>query len=254
MEPAAGTDNKLKLSVDPRLVIAALMAVIAGMLLIWKPWASTSKADDQVVTVTGQAKISAQPDEFIFNPNYQFKNANKETALAQLTKKSDEIIAKLKQLGVSDNQIKSNSSGYEDRPYYPVSIEDNGIPVYSLQLTITVPTLDLAQKVQDYLVTTAPTGNVSPSASFSDNKRKELENQARDAATKDARAKAEQSAKNLGFKLGKVKSVNDGTGFGPMPYEGRAMVAEDLAKPQSLAVQPGQNDLHYSVTVSYLIR
>ncbi len=54
------------------------------------------------------------------------------------------------------------------------------------------------------MVTTAPTGQVSPRPNFSDAKRKELESKARDEATKDARAKADQSARNLGFKVGKI--------------------------------------------------
>jgi uncharacterized protein YggE len=97
---------------------------------------------------------------------------------------------------------------------------------------------------------------VSPQANFSDAKRKDLERQARDAATKDARAKADQSAKNLGFKVGLVKTVTDGTGFGgiiyPLTASGVAK-ATDLSQP-SLAIQPGENDLSYTVTVTYYLK
>src|SRR5262249_19017389 len=124
---------------------------------------------------------------------------------------------------------------------------------YSFQLTVTVDNKDLAQKAQDYLVSTTPTGTVTPQANFSETKRKQLEAQARDEATKDARAKADQSAKNLGFKVGKVKSVEDGTDTGRIVPLGASAPTESVATDNKLAVQPGQNDLNYSVTVVYFV-
>lgn len=250
-ENTSSSTRKVNLTVDLRMVIAALLVVIVAMLIIWKPW-STSGTSSRTVEVTGDATITAKPDEYVFYPSYQFKDADKATALAALTKKSDEIVAKLKQLGVDDSKIKTDSSGYDMPMYYDTESKD---ATYTLQLTVTVSKLDLAQKVQDYLVTTNPTGSVSPQANFSEGKRKELESQARDKATKDARAKGDQMAKNLGFSLGKVKAIQDDSGFGdvfPMASRGMAANAEDTAS--SLTVQPGENDLSYSVTVTYFIK
>jgi uncharacterized protein len=240
--------NKLHLSLDLRLIIAALLLAIVGMLALWKPW-NTTNATDRTVQVTGQATLKAEPDEYAFYPSYQFKNANKDTALSELTKKSDTIVAELKKLGVEDKYIKTNSNGYDYTTY-----RDTNDTIYTLMLTITVPTKELTQKVQDYLLTTSPMGSVSPQATFSDTKRKELENTARDEATKEARAKADQSAKNLGFKVGKVKSVSDGAGFGEItPFETRGS-APMAADTKQLSVQPGQNDLNYTVTVVYYVK
>lgn len=248
-------DTKMKMNVtlDYRVISIVLLLVIVGMLLLWRPW-SGSGAGTRTVDVTGDATITARPDEFIFYPMYEVKSADKASALAELSKKSDDIVAKLKELGVEDKHIKTSTSGYD----YPVRLEGESVPTYNLQMTITVGTNDLAQKVQDYLVSTTPTGSVSPQASFSEATRKKLEAQARDTATKDARGKADQMARNLGFRVGKVKSVQDGTGFGgPITLEGRAsagaMAAEDNSK-SALSIQPGENDLTYSVTVVYFIR
>jgi len=84
-------DNKLNLSVDLRLVVILLLVVIIGMFVMWKPWSTTTN-DARTITVTGEAKISAEPDEYTFQPSYEFKDANKETGLANLTQKSDEIV------------------------------------------------------------------------------------------------------------------------------------------------------------------
>lgn len=235
------------LILDYRVICVVLLVVIAGMLAFWRPWEGNP---DRTVEVTGQATVTAVPDEFVFYPTYEFKNANREAALAALTAKSSDVVAKLKELGVADDAIKTNADGYD----YPTYKEgDTSTPTYTLRLTVTLGDKDQAQKVQDYLLTTTPTGSVSPQATFSDKKRAELENQARDQATKDARTKAEQSARNLGFSLGQVKTVNDGAGFGTLPFRGN--VAADIAvAPESLTIQPGENELTYTVTVTYFVR
>lgn len=244
------TLNKINFTIDLRVVIAILVLIILAMIAMWRPW--EVKDPDRTIVVTGQSTLKAAPDEFVFYPAYDFKNTNKQTALSELTKKSDDIVSKVKALGVEENSIKINSDGY-DYPIYRNN--DTSVPVYTLRLTITAGNKELAQKVQDYLVTTSPTGAVSPQATFSDAKRKELESKARDEATKDARSKAEQSAKNLGFGLSSVKNVNDGAGFGGVtPFARDGDTAASAPETQKLTVQPGENDLSYSVTVTYFVR
>lgn len=254
MDSVAQTNEPQKpkgFNIDFRSLSLLLIAAIAILLFIWKPWAA--ELSDRVITVTGEATVKAEPDEYGFSPNYQFANKNKDEALAAITKKSDEVLAKLKELGVPDSKIKTNSSGY-DYMMYPT--RDDGETTYTLNISVTVDNKDLAQKVQDYLLTTTPTGQVTPTYAFSDEKRKTLESEARDKATKEARTKADQSAKNLGFKVVKVKSVEDGSGFGgvvPLGLEsGGVAVPEDQAS--KLNIQPGENELYYSVTVVYYVR
>jgi len=246
---------------DWKVVIILLLALATGYLLADKYHNQASSGEERTIAVSGESTIKATPDEYVFYPNYNFKNADKTAALDELTKKSDQVVAELKKLGVEDNKIKTSSSGGDYGPIY----YDGGAnkdAVYSLSLTVTVGDSKLAQKVQDYLATTQPTGQVSPQAAFSDSKRKQLEGQARDEATKEARDKAEQSAKNLGFKVGIVKTVEDGSGFGGMqPYASRAMgAATDAVAPEAastapkLVVQPGENSLSYTVNVVYTIK
>ena len=240
------TTNKPNHLMIVHIVNVVLIAVIVAMLLMWQPW---NPPTDRTITVTGEATVMAEPDEYVFSPSYQFTNTNKDTALAELTKKQEEVVTKVKELGVNNNQIKTNSSGYD--LYFREEGSDE--LTYTLSLTVTVGNRDLAQKIQDYLLTTAPTGSVSPQATFSDERRKELESQARDQATQDARSKVDQSAKNLGFSVGKVKEVSDGSGFGVFPADDRAVSPEDKAA-QQLTIQPGQNELNYTVTVVYYLQ
>lgn len=238
---------KVNVAIDLRFIVGALLIIIVAMLLIWRPWAGIS---DRTIEVTGQTTLKAVPDAFVFYPRYEFKNANKDIALAELTKKNDQIVAKLKELGVPEASIKTSSSGY-DAGLIPES-EGKG-STYTLQLTVNVDNKELAQKAQDYLVTTAPSGTVSPQPMFSEAKQKELESAARDQATKDAKQKANQTANNLGFALGSVKAVRDGLGFGGAePYP--VMETDGSVARSSLGLHPGENELSYSVTVTYYIR
>lgn len=232
-------------TLDYRVLVVFLLVVIAAMVAIWQPW---NRQSDRTIEVTGEATVSAVPDEFVFTPYYEFTGSDKTALLADLSKKSEEVVAKLKDLGVADEKIKTNSGGYD----YPIYRDSSSNPTYTLSLTITIDNKDLAQKVQDYLVTTTPLGSVAPQASFSDKKRNEVESTARDEAAKDARAKAEQSAKNLGASIGSVKTVTDGAGFGPV-YLNSAQ-ASDATMESKLTIQPGENDLSYTVTVTYYLQ
>lgn len=244
--------NKLNLQVDLRIVVGVLLAIIVAMVLAWKPWVSGERSDE-VIKVTGETTLKATPDQYVFSPVYQFMNADKAVASEQAKKKSDEVVAKLKELNVAEDKIKSDINGFSNGLYRENPTEEY---VYTAQLTVTVNDRTHAQQVQDYLSTTSPLGGVTPQASFSETKNKELQAKARDEATKDARAKAVQSANNLGFKLGRVKAVEDGAGFGDViPFEGRSMpVAEDSKSRVGPTILPGENEIRYSVTVTYFVR
>ncbi len=258
--PVAPKSSKVSISFDLKWVVIFLLLVIVGLVVAWRPWSPKVSSQSRTISVTGDAEIKAAPDEFVFSPSYDFKDADKAAALAALTSKQAEIVAGLKKLGVTDKQIQTDSSGY-DQDY---SYDDTDKTYdYTLDLTITLDNAALTQKVQDYLVGTSPTGSVSPDAQFSDAKQKQLEAQGRDQATKDARTKADQSAKNLGFTLGAVKTVSDddGVSYGggcgqgaACPLASEALGANTDSATKSLSVQAGQSSVSYSVTVVYYVR
>ena len=236
-----------------RTACVLLVLAVIVMLVVWQPWVAKVAGSGRTASVTGSATITATPDKYVFSPTYTFTNTDKQAALNAVSAKSDDIVAKLKSLGVASENIKTNASGYDYGYYLPVYGGNN---TYTLYLTITVTSVTLAQKVQDYLVTTGPAGQITPAASFSTVRQHELQQQARNQAEQDARSQAEQSARNLGFTIGAVKSVVDSnSGTFPILYGGRnggGPLAVDSSS--SLPIQPGQNDLSYSVQVTYYIQ
>lgn len=126
----------------------------------------------------------------------------------------------------------------------------------TLNLTITLKDKELTQKVQDYLITTSPSGSITPVSTFSTAKQKTLESQARNEAIKDAKDKATASAEQIGTKLGKAITISDAIsgGVSPMPWLYRT---EDSVKSESstssYSVQPGLNEYSFSVEITYEI-
>jgi uncharacterized protein YggE len=243
----------------PLLAVIVVLAVIIGC---WQPWQSSSKAGERTVTVTGEAKITAEPDEYVFTPNYEFKDTSTAAALKAATDKNTDITVKLIALGVAQSKVKADTGGY-------AAVSDSGADTnqtYYDNLTVTVGNKILAQKVQDYLVTTSPAGSVTPQANFSDALRKKLGTKGRSQAIHDARAKAEQNAQDLGFKLGKVKTVSDDSTtpnrFQPLAIDGKAGSVSSNSGEISIhtteggtavPIQVGEESLSYSISVTYYV-
>lgn len=274
--------------VNYKYISIALLVVILLLVVLWRPWVKAIAADSRTIQVTGTASVKSTPDEYVFYPSYTSKNTDTQAAIAELSKKSEEIVAKLKSLGVTDESIKTNSSTVDGKYMLTTMYPAPDATGSTLQITVTVNSREQAQKVQDYLVTTSPTYAVSPTPGFSAAKQKQLQSQARDEAAKDAKAQAQQMAKNLGFKLGAVKTVEDQSilmgrgGIMPMaatttssgtleagtitvdsmalPASGAVAVgggagtALDITKASQLTVMPGQDEVTYGVTVTYFVK
>jgi uncharacterized protein YggE len=239
-----------KMSVDLRIVCLVLLATVVALVFLWSPW--TASATKRTITISGEATQKAEPDEYQFSPNYNKKGTDRATIQKELADKINGIIAKLKTLGVAESDITLASSTYDN--YY----NDGSNEVTSNSLTVTVNNKDLSQKVQDYLLTTTPEGQITPYPTFSTTKRKKLEDETRSLAITDAKAKAQRTADELGAKLGKVVSISDqNNGIVPMMASGLVSSSAGDAKTidvASLPVLSGKQDVSFTVQVVYEIK
>lgn len=252
--------QNITIKLNAWIICAVLLAANLVTVGLWQPW-NASNLSDRKITVTGTTTIEAEADQFVFTPYYQKTGTDQAKLNTELNETSKTVVAKLKALGVSDSAIKTDSSTYDYRIYY--GSEGDEI-TGTLYITVTVKDKTLAQKVQDYLVTTSATGSSSPAASFSVAKQKTLEAQARDEALKNAKDKAMASATQLGATLGKVISVTDSSSNGatPLPWgvmpaydaaEGSTSSSKDLGTPSN-TIQPGLNSYSFSVDVAYELK
>jgi len=231
------------------------MLVILNVLTIflWKPW-DTSSSTDRTISVSGEATIEAEPDRFQFSPQFELMDDSKDGVLDKASKKANEVVDGLKALGVEEKDIKLNSSSYDDWWYS----EDDDTNYAYVNLTVEANDKDFAQEIQDFLLTTEPEGQITPWPTFSEDKQAELEQQARTQAIADARAKAEQSATELGAKVGEVITISEGNGFGDYPIayavEDTALSSEGSDEVRSLPILPGENEYTFTLSVVFALK
>lgn len=246
--------ENLTIKINAWIICAVLLVINIAMIAIWQPWRNSSSSD-RTIKVTGTATIESEPDQYVFNPYYQKQGTDRTALNQELGVLSDTIVAKLKQLGVKDSAIKVNAYSYDYGVYSETPTNEI---TATLSLTVTIKDRNLAQSVEDYLVTTSPSGSITPTASFSASKQKALETQARTDALKDAKSKAEASASQLGTKLGKVINVSDISSIGvtPLPWMAGSGVssmdkAETSDSSSSYTIRPGLDEYSFSIEVTY---
>lgn len=251
--------NETTVRINFRYVSLVLLAVILGMLGLWRPWQGTGS---QTISMTGEASVKATPDEFSFSPTYQQSASTSVDAISAVSKTGNAVVAKLKELGIEEKAIKTsvNSTPDYSKPYIGIPERDPGttpggyLATYSL--TVIVNDKDLAQKTLDYLVTTSPLYGVSPQSTFRAETRAQLEAEARSKAVADAKSKAAQTAEELEVRVGRVVSVSEPSWGGviPMTATGSREIALDTAAPTTPVLLTGEETVTYSVVVVFRLR
>ncbi len=255
--------KRISFSLDARFIILFLLAIIAIMLAIWRPWSATGSK--KTIAVTGTGTVSAVPDQFTFYPSYQKKDKDVKIATAQVSEVGNSVVEKLKELGVKEADLKTSVTSNKD--YQPLVYKEPApSPTTGTQdeytasyfITATVYDKEKAQEIVDYLATTPVIISVTPQSSFSKDKLKELEAEARSKALQEAREKAIQTSSNLGVSLGKVVSVSEPVQGGVMPLREPAVSSQSVSSDKLPQVVPtveiGSQEVSFSITVTYQIK
>ncbi len=243
--------QNITIKLNAWIICAVLLIANLTTVVLWQPW-NGGTVGKRTIKVTGSTIIESEPDQFVFSPYYQKDGTDKTAINNSLSELSATIVAKLKTLGVADSAIKTSANSYNYDMYAGNSTKTTG----TLNLTITLKDKELTQKVQDYLITTSPSGSITPVSTFSTAKQKTLESQARNEAIKDAKEKATASAEQIGTKLGKAITISDATsgGVSPMPWlYGTEDSVKSESSTSSYSVQPGLNEYSFSVEITYEI-
>ncbi|MCB9821063.1 SIMPL domain-containing protein [Candidatus Nomurabacteria bacterium] len=226
-----------------------LLATTVGLLLWSQPWQG-EVSQKRTISTSGEGTVSAEADEFTFNPSYDFKGDTSDDVIAAATNKADEVTKGLEELGIEDKDITVDASSYEN--WYTDEEED--IVRSNLYMQIVVDDKDKAQEVQDYLLTTSPAGSLTPTPGFSDSKQKELAAEARKLAIEDARTKADQSATELGLKVGKALTVEETENYGGYPIAYATLDSASSSETKSLPIRTGEQDYTINVNVTYEVK
>jgi uncharacterized protein YggE len=239
---------------DGRIIGLALVAVLVCGATIWRPWTTVST---KTIDVIGEGIVKALPDEYTFNPSYQESAEDVTKATEKVSEKGNAVVAKLKSLGVSNDDITTNVSAYQN--YYSPGTA-TGPYLATFTIAASVPNQVLAEAVTTYIATTGAINAVTPQAAFNSETRATLELEARQKAIDSAKLKAEQTASAMGTRLGKVVKISDASTSFPQPYpiygttiDGDAKSSVETSAPStsSTTLQTGKQEIKYSVTVTY---
>lgn len=222
---------------------------------------TTQKTDS--VSVTGEGKAAMTPDNATVRLGVTATGATAEVAKNKMNEVINKVTQEIKALGIADKDIKTeNVSVYEDYNTRPLPADKVGATTPAVQdpnsratsyignttLIISAKQIDLANKVID--VGSKNGVNQLGGVQFGNEDKTAAENEARQKAIEAAKAKAQVAATAAGFKLGKIINYSESMGGGgPMIYAAKA--ADSMTTNQATQLQPGENELMMSVTLSY---
>ncbi|HLD98064.1 MAG TPA: SIMPL domain-containing protein [Candidatus Nanoarchaeia archaeon] len=182
------------------ILVVALLAVGAYVFV-------NTSFDKQVISVTGNAEISAKPELVSVYISVETTNSSAEDSKNENSRISEDVIRELRFLGFKDSDIETVSYNiYQDYSWENNRQELKGYKTVN-QLKVKTDNFDLTGKIVDAAV---DSGALIQYINFELNPENEskLKAEAIEKATMDAKSKAEAVAKGADKKLGSLISVN----------------------------------------------
>jgi uncharacterized protein YggE len=164
------------------------------------------------MTVQGQATLDVSPDCADLTITLSSDHIRPGVATKDLEAKKQALIAALVKAGVETADVKLSTLTldpvYEPNPEGWAQIK---VHTYRAQVTVTATTRDFS-KIPDILTAAGDAGATGMSTAFRRSDLPELKKKVRDMALAAAKDKAQQTAKALGIKLGRITSVAENQG------------------------------------------
>lgn len=217
------------------LAILTPLFLVAGLsLAAQQPTQPDLKVDssNRTLTVTATDNVSVEPDLAVLHIGFSTQPEDAKSAYAEGSRASNAIIATLKQAGVPENAIRSESQ-YLDRDW------STKLRKFTLHQQWTVKVSpDRAAEILDAAVNAGATSSGQIEWTVKDEKA--LEAQALDRAASRAKANAEVLAKGMGVRLGALIYVSNQMSVPSFPRPMMATAMGKLEANQPLSIEPHQ--------------
>lgn len=215
------------------------------------PSAGTDQPPEHTLSVTGSGKVTVVPDLATVQLGVAIERPTAKAARQAAAAAMTRVVDAIRKLGIDDSDIATANVSLGPVYDYPNNTSPH-IRGYQLQnaVTVTIRNLDQLGDVIDDGVTAGATRVDGISFDVAD--RAAAEAQAREAAVKDAKARADTLATGLGVRITGVASVAEQVST-PVWYGRDFAGASALAPDASTPVMPGSTDVTIKVTVSFLI-
>ena len=209
--------------------------------------ADTTPALLKSITVVGQGEAKIAPDVAYVNVGVSFQERTAKEAQEKTNQTMDAVIAKIKSLGIADKDIQTSGISL-----WPVFVQNAVISGYQATNNVTVQ-VEIAKvgPLIDAAVEAGANSNLSVGFGLKDPSAATL--QALEAASKEARTRADAIAKGLGVTVKEVQIAVEETTSSPvvMRDASYAMKAAEGAMAYSTPVQAGELTVASRVRVTY---
>jgi len=253
------------------IVLSALGVVMIFTQVRTYSYIGQNPESEATITVTGDAEGFAKPDIAEISYSVEFLGKTPKEAKDEVAKKTEALTAFVKGSGVDAKDIRTtNYSLYPEYDWVqervvactigycpPQPAGKQVLRGYRVSANYEVKLRgDNFDKAGDVIGGLADKGatNVSGLTFKVDSEEQILEGVRSEAIT-EARAKAEKLAKELGVNIVRVQSYSEGMNYPMFNARGGAemkLMAADVAS--TVNIQPGQEKLSTSVTITYVVR
>ena len=230
----------------------ALAAVVAPRTYTVAPGAATDGTTEHTISVAGSGKVTVIPDIATINLGVVIERKTAKEARQAAAVAMTGVVDAVRKLGIADKDIATANVSLNPVYDYP----NNAAPKirgYQLQNTISITVRDL-DKLSDVLDNSVIAGATTVNGiSFDVADRTAAEAQAREAAVKDAKTKADTLANGLGVRITGVASIAESVST-PVWYERNYAAGAAMSdKAAETPVLPGSTDVVITVQVAFLI-
>lgn len=239
------------------LAVGAFAAILAGPMLQARHAAAadpTTTTPEHTISVSGTGDIVLSPDTADLRLGVSSTARTVKTAREQAATSMTAVIASLKQLGIADKDIQTTILSLQPTYDYSTNTNPPRITGYELSNSIAVTVRDL-DKLGDAIDNSLAAGATSlDGVSFRVNDQTAAEQQARQAAMDEAKAKAKTLADAAGVSITGVASISETVAPVPYPvYYGLGAAGAPQSPDVKTPVAAGSTDVTVTVAVVYLI-
>ncbi|HRN96729.1 MAG TPA: SIMPL domain-containing protein [Candidatus Levybacteria bacterium] len=245
---------------NERLLVtyAALVGItLLGLILVkelnisYPIRVTTTQASD--LSVVGEGKVEVVPDQASLEAGILVANARTiEEAQSEINEKNNAIVEALKGLGVEENDIKTSNYSVNPNQDYSAG-RTGGITGYNGNVTVSVTIRNIENVSQISQAVTTAGANQVYNVQYTVNNPEKFREEARNKAIENAKQQAEELARSLGIRLGKIVNVVESSpnGMGPiMPFE-RSLSMDAMGGANAPTMQPGTQEITSVVTLYF---
>ncbi|WP_141735590.1 SIMPL domain-containing protein [Oligoflexus tunisiensis] len=233
---------------------ARCTALVIGLA---SPFSLHADDDGRSILVTGEGEAAAAPDQVEFIVGIDVTDAKVEVTKSKSDEAMRRILAITKEFKIDPKDVQSDYlrvQPIQEAPFHPDGKPTRPVTTYNARRDVRILLRDI-KKYEGLMTAMFNSGaNNLHSLQFKSSAQTRLENEARNAALKDAKAKAESMAQQMGLKLGRPRNIAEGIhGPGPGPIMGKTMMMEGFARAASSepTLAPGEVRVKQQVTVLF---